>query len=200
MWTRTIGLAGTKGSGKTTIATAMKEILEGWDGKAEDEEIQILAFADPVRDMLERLDPFVGSDYLAWRRLNTILDLNGGWEGVKTTLYYPYIRELLQRMGTECVRSVDNDFWVNHMEARISDTTNMVIIQDVRFENEVDLISEYGGVVVELIRDGVDTTDKHSSEAGVTADLIVRNDSTPEYVAERIIDLVSSWDDFGDMW
>lgn len=200
MWTRTIGLAGTKGSGKTTIAKAMKEILEGWDGKAEDEEIQILAFADPVRDMLERLDPFVGSDYLAWRRLNTILDLNGGWEGVKTTLYYPYIRELLQRMGTECVRSVDNDFWVNHMEARISDTTNMVIIQDVRFENEVDLISEYGGVVVELIRDGVDTTDKHSSEAGVTADLIVHNDSTPEYVAERILDLVSSWDDFGDMW
>lgn len=200
MWTRTIGLAGTKGSGKTTIAKAMKEILEGWDGKAEDEEIQILAFADPVRDMLERLDPFVGSDYLAWRRLNTILDLNGGWEGVKTTLYYPYIRELLQRMGTECVRSVDNDFWVNHMAARISDTTNMVIIQDVRFENEVDLISEYGGVVVELIRDGVDTTDKHSSEAGVTADLIVRNDSTPEYVAERIIDLVSSWDDVRDMW
>jgi hypothetical protein len=52
-----------------------------------------------------------------------------------------------------------------------------VVVDDVRFDNEADLIRRLGGVVLGLERDNVLAID-HKSENGVTADLIYCNDGS----------------------
>ena len=65
-----------------------------------------------------------------------------------------------------------------------------VVVTDARFPNEGELIYELGGVVIEIQREGVDTTDTHASEAGLPDWLIagvVINDGTPGQLAAYVL-------------
>lgn len=73
-------------------------------------------------------------------------------------------RELLQLFGTEYVRSLDNDYWVNATMKNIRDTGHDHIVADVRFENEANAIRKAGGLVVRIIRDGRIDEAEHASE------------------------------------
>lgn len=70
-------------------------------------------------------------------------------------------REILQWFGTDCMRSVNEDFWT-----RIAPTGD-VVISDVRFENEATFIRENGGTLIHVERDDVKAVAEHESEKGV---------------------------------
>lgn len=65
-------------------------------------------------------------------------------------------REAMQKLGTECIRNnFHKDAWIKIMEKRIQkhiDMKELVIIPDVRFDNEANLIHKMGGIVIEIIR------------------------------------------------
>jgi hypothetical protein len=75
--------------------------------------------------------------------------------------------------------------WFEHLPADTS-----VVVPDVRFQNEADLIRELGGVLVRITRDppggraGQQGVDAHESEFGVAAitgaDMTIHNDGTVE--------------------
>jgi hypothetical protein len=93
---------------------------------------------------------------------------------------------VLQRFGTETIRRLDPDFWVRPVikEAnRLADQGKPVVITDVRFRNEADVIDHAGGVLIRIVRPGLDDRDTHASETELDrrwCDFALMNDGTLE--------------------
>lgn len=67
-------------------------------------------------------------------------------------------REIMQFIGTDCFRAIDNDFWTKALFYIIEDKGfENVIITDVRFPNEAEPVVKRGGYIIKLVRN----TDEH---------------------------------------
>lgn len=134
---RLIGIAGKARSGKDTAAKYLLNKL-GADWYS-------ASFADPMKEMLNVIGVDTGDNFK---------DLPVNQYGVST-------RHMLQTLGTEWGRNlIDSDFWVDvfaNMNAY-----QCVVVPDVRFENEADLIREFGVLICIEGRGGIDG--EHISE------------------------------------
>jgi dephospho-CoA kinase len=162
---RLIALTGLPRSGKDTIA-----------GFLQSHYYARRAFADPLKDAAAIL-----LDREPWEMR--------GEQGFDREAVLPEwgfsTRWFLQRFGTEAVRdNIRQDFWTHRMRnylSRVNNPLARVVITDCRFLNEVELVHEFGGIVVEVKRPGCVKSD-HISDAGIPADRYVFNDSTLEYL------------------
>jgi hypothetical protein len=180
-----IGLSGYARSGKDESANALQDIG-----------FQRVAFADKLREFIYRLNPIVPSP--VWgehRRLADVID-EFGWNGYKASKYGKEIRELLQRLGTECGRELINDtIWVDAALGAGSVESNVyhdsdggglvmprnIVVTDVRFPNEFAAIKARGGYVVRIVRPGVGPANSHPSETaldGFDFDVVIHNNGT----------------------
>ena len=171
-----IGLTGPAGSGKDAAAQPLTSDL-GYTR---------VAFADPVRKALLALNPRVCyEDRGLMPLLHYVNEL--GWDGAKQILH---VRELLQRMGTEAGRDIHGqDCWLKIAREKINAADTPVVVTDVRFANEAELIRELGGTVVHVKRPGVGPVNGHSSDAGVDVQLgdrVLVNDGPLEAVSGKI--------------
>lgn len=107
-----------------------------------------------------------------------------GWDGLKDEKG----RRLLQVLGTEAGRAYNENLWVERMQYRLSQAKvagKNIVIDDVRFNNEAQLIQDMGGFVIELSGHGYYNgfwdkvkalfkkgLSSHESEKGVSLDLI----------------------------
>lgn len=116
-----VGLTGKKGAGKTTVAKYFQ-----------DAGYQKFAFADTVKELAEHIDPWVGGDFL------TAHIEKRGWDAVKWDT--PETRTFLQILGNG-VRSIDPDYCRRGLLQKInrSGSPDLVVIDDVRYPNEVDV-------------------------------------------------------------
>ena len=67
------------------------------------------------------------------------------------------IRPMLVCWGTDTCRKIDPDFWIKKIEKQVKSSINnkiIVVITDVRYENEAKWIKENGGFVIHLSRMG----------------------------------------------
>lgn len=119
-----IGLAGKMGAGKDHIGAIIEK---EWD-------FQVVKFADPLKRVANEL----------------IEDADFFSEHTKDR-FFPQIgmtgREFLQRLGTDVVRNIHPDIWVNALMGWYAPYENWVVT-DVRFLNEVAAIKKAGGVVL----------------------------------------------------
>jgi dephospho-CoA kinase len=155
---RLVGLTGYKGSGKSTIARELAK--RGW---------VVLSFADALRDAALDLNPIVGArvtgpdpwDYEVERLADLVNEV--GWDMAKKN---DEVRRILQVLGTEVGRALDPDVWVNQMAHRMGAYVSKdVVIDDVRFANEVEFIRQWKGArMVRIIRPGVHRESDHPSE------------------------------------
>lgn len=181
---RIIGLAGTKGSGKTTIAKYLSD-------KYNYEEIN---FADPLKralsqatemDMHELKDEEFNEPFsLSRPQVDTLCrNLFVGGENkdkvqkLLTTRYFNTKRELMQYVGTDVFRnSIHSDFWIRLFFHEIRDAKK-VVVPDVRFQNEKQLVHDFGGKVL-YVDTKQSTEDTHESEQKITkddCDVIINN-------------------------
>jgi len=73
-------------------------------------------------------------------------------------------RSVLQYFGTDIVRKMCDNAWVNATINKIkNDNVKLALITDGRFPNEINAINEIGGITVRLLRN-VAGKDEHSSE------------------------------------
>jgi hypothetical protein len=92
-------------------------------------------------------------------------------------------REVLQCVGTDFFRSIYKNVWVDACLRQIEeDASELALISDVRFENEISAIQKAGGFVIGLKRDPSKKKDKHPSETAIEkcmglCDTIVDNTS-----------------------
>lgn len=147
-----IGLSGPAFVGKSTVAG---NIIERHGGV-------VLSYASPLKDALITLTGFD-------RKIFTDKDekliprmLFGGKSS----------RQVMQLFGTEfCRMMLREDFWLILMSCRIANYPDEnIVIDDVRFQDEANLIQESGGFVIELSRASVKYDRSHASEQGVVAD------------------------------
>lgn len=150
-----IGISGYARSGKDTIAEKLAEVgyVRG-------------SFADAIREALYKLNPIViGSSptYKLEIRLKELVEAVG-WEKAKEAAE---VRELLQRFGTEVGREMFGDsIWVDYLFDSLPDGSK-VVIPDVRYPNEADAITELGGEVWRVERDGVSAVNGHISDSAM---------------------------------
>lgn len=123
-------------------------------------------------------------------------------EAVKETTN-PYwnvtYRHMLQFFGTEVVRTtMGTDFWIKRLEGEINGNLggeeycdgSIVVIPDVRFDNEYDWILQNGGVCIHLVRpqDSEVGIPGHASEAGIDTSMMYRidNNGTVKELHEKV--------------
>lgn len=105
-------------------------------------------------------------------------------------------RHLMQTLGTEWGRNcIHESVWVDVCLARSKHLMRQgrsVVIDDVRFTNEADAIRDAGGVIVRVVRPGVQRTTSHASEGQLDSykvDYQLVNDSTLSNLTYKVRNL-----------
>lgn len=156
-----LGIVGLKRSGKDTAAQALVD--QGWTR---------MAFADPLKEMSMKLrgvwvevpegvhlDAAVpvmrdsaghGGSFAQYHYVVDAL----GMEKAKDLV--PDVRRLLQTLGTDCVRGTfGSTAWVELAEQNIHEALTRgesVVLTDVRFDEELDLVRRLGGITIGVWR------------------------------------------------
>ena len=99
-----------------------------------------------------------------------------GWDGVKDD----YGRRLLQNLGASCRHHLGDRVWI---DATLRDAEGRdIVITDVRYRNEAELIAAAGGILVRVTRPGVGPANDHISELELAqwpCDIILMNSASP---------------------
>ena len=137
-------------SGKTTVARYLQE--RGYCR---------LPFAQPMRDMLSDMLSHLGySEELIAHHLYVDKEAVLPELGVSA-------RHLLRTLGTEWGREcVSPTVWLDVWLAKAR-RKSFVVVDDVRFKNEADLIHLLGGQMWRITRPGVVRNTEHASEGGL---------------------------------
>lgn len=107
------------------------------------------------------------------------------WDGQKDD----YGRRLLQNLGVGVREHLHSDLWVHLAENAIDSSERPVVITDVRFLNEVQMIRRRGGKIIRVERPGVGPVNDHVSEQldSSNSDLIIDNDGTIDDLHKVVI-------------
>ena len=122
-----------------------------------------------------------------------------GWNGQKDENG----RHILQYVGTDVIRKVEPDFWVDFVIKMLDffgDNWDYVIIPDSRFPNEINRLKEAGFNVehIRVVRPNFESPlteeqQKHPSETaldGVVPDVLLKNDGDVIELENRIKSIV----------
>ena len=141
-----IGIAGYKGSGKDSLGEILTTTF-GW---------RKMSFAQPIKDLAHNtfgIDKAIlsGTDGEREFRELPLPD----WFNLSS-------REILQKVGMAFRENLHKDIWVRILENQYKVCKEHVVITDVRFPNEVEMINKHGFVVC-VKRPGFNG-DAHESE------------------------------------
>ena len=153
-----IGVTGKKRNGKDTVG----------DYLVKNHNFIKLSFADPLKQACKILFNF--SDEQLYGNDKETIDSR--WNTSP--------RKVLQYLGTDIFRNnmnqiipdINNDFWVKCLEIKIKELLNVnpntnIVICDVRFQNEVDMIHNINGTIIRVTRDNIINNDSHISENNI---------------------------------
>jgi hypothetical protein len=79
-------------------------------------------------------------------------------------------REIMQFIGTDCYRKIDDDFWVKQLFKTLSKRgVKSVVISDCRFVSEVEAVLNRGGYHIRIYRDSAGAAQgaTHASETAL---------------------------------
>jgi hypothetical protein len=185
-----LGINGKAMAGKDTFGKMLAESLHAQTGNV----YTLMAFAKSLKEKVQK-DFDLSWDQL-WGEQKEVVDKRYmkprevEWNDngtIKEERLEPYwtSREILQEYGT-FFRSIDSDFWVKELFKTIDDKEyENVIITDVRFPNEMEIVSERGGLNIAVLRDaaGSKINAEHISETALdnySADIKIVNNSSLE--------------------
>lgn len=166
-----IAFSGGMGCGKSTAIEILQEQNPG-------KKIVLIKFAAALYDLQEQIYARVESAY-------------------QRPAEFTKDRKLLQWLGTEWGRSLDENLWVNIWKAEVERTKQLyrtygdqliIVCDDCRFDNEAQIVKETEGTIIKITcdraKERITTANgiaNHASEAGIDAkfvDLIIENNGT----------------------
>lgn len=170
-----IGLTGKKRSGKDTAAEYLIKEYKFIDYK----------FATPIKNMCK--DIFLQDE--EW--------VNGAYKETVDERWGVSSRTLQQLIGTELFRqhlpdcskefsdTIGDNIWCTRFKYwyDVLEGSPDVVVTDVRFLNEVEMIRNMGGIIVKVNRDSLRSNDSHSSEMEmekIVADYTIHNNTSIE--------------------
>ncbi len=180
-----IGFAGKAASGKTTAAHYMAECLPG--------KVQIIPMAQVLRNEVEAFLRAIGAEKFVplvygcqddkvqvfqidtkqahkacpqWAHfISAHSDIQKIPEQTAVT-----VRRILQWWGTEYRRTEDPDYWTRAWATLVESldlSTIHILIDDVRFMNELSTVRCEGGIVIKIERPGFNGAGNHASETSL---------------------------------
>lgn len=203
-----IGFAGKAATGKTTAAHHMAPLL--------DKACKVIPMAMVLRDEVEAFLRAIGADdsvplvygdqddkvrvfYVNERQAHEhcpkwtgfIADHKEIQDRAGQTAVT--VRRILQWWGTEYRRAQDPDYWTKAWSRKVEslDLENThVLIDDVRFMNELNAIKAHDGLIIKIERPGFDGANNHASETSLDGydawDETVLNDGTLDEFRKKI--------------
>lgn len=178
-----IGITGKMGSGKSTLIECLYDVQQS-------NEIRILKFAAPLYDM----------QHMLYNRISSVYKKPEGF--IKD-------RKLLQWLGTDWGRdTISSTLWTDLWKTQVANIefseranykTHLIVSDDVRFDNEAEVIKSLGGIVIEIrsdkVSERIDTSgSSHKSEAGIDykyIDAIIENNGTIQDLKDSLLTLNS---------
>ena len=194
-----IGIAGRMNSGKGALANWLNKeygyvILES-AGKMKETCVDVLGLEDIKQlNELKKSNKPIGmyfNDEVCERFANAFNIEDIHFKNKMLNQDILTMRELLQKIGTDVLRSYNPDWHINQLCLNIIENVrngNSVVIGDVRFPNEKARIEGLGGIVYYIERDL--EINEHSSENSLTKDdfnedQIIYNNDTVESLIEK---------------
>jgi len=203
-----IGFAGKAASGKTTAAKQMAPLLG--------ENAQIIPMAMVLRDEVEQFLRQIGAEQFVplvygsqedkvtpfaidsakaktacpqWQHfIDEHADIQEKPDETAVT-----VRRLLQWWGTEYRRSQDPDYWTKAWDRKIHQydlATTDILVDDIRFANELETLKADGGLIVKIERPGFNGAGNHASETSLDNytdwDYTLHNDGTLEQFLDKV--------------
>lgn len=153
-----IAFNGLKCSGKSTASDYFIKLLE-----INMPSLRVVrrAFADPMKEILSK---YFGVGEALYTQEGK-MQMNEFWGMTH--------REMLQKFGTEAMRDhFHPETWVKIMQLtidklsmKVDSEDTVLVIDDLRFDNEAEMLRKYGAMIVQIRRDAVaDSDGSHRSE------------------------------------
>lgn len=180
-----VGLTGCHGSGKTTIK---ENILISSNS------ISYKSFT--MSNKLKLIGLILGfqheelyGDIKQKEKINKLWNISG--------------REFMQKMGTEIFREnlpnylpTMNNIWIKMLDEERKKDKNkdkIIIVDDIYFKDEGEYVRNNGGIIIKIIRKGVESKSDHKSEKGeIKYDFLVNNiDNDIDNTTKKIIDIIN---------
>ena len=161
--------------------------------------VRSFSFADPLKSIAIQLfglteEQCYGTDEdkntpinIKWENMPNVINASG----------FMTAREFLQHFGTDVCRGIKPDIWTSACINRIlSSGTELAIVPDVRFPNEVESIQKAGGKVIRLTRKPHE--DEHDSETALDGydgfDYVIHNaDMNIDQTNMALMEVMKGW-------
>ena len=134
-----IGICGLAGSGKDTIGDIIVGNISNWEK---------MSFASHLKDVTSLLFGFDRKMLAGETPEDRLIreQPDKFWSNKMSKDFTP--RYALQFLGTNLLRNqLHQNIWVDCLERKIMETDKNVVITDVRFPNEIDMIRNIGGEI-----------------------------------------------------
>jgi len=183
-----IGVSGYSGSGKDTIGKIIQYIYCEDVGEVTIEQAcadysehewwlelnsgwEIMKFAGKLKDIASHLTGIDRERFEDQEFKKTVLG-NEWWTPCDEGMQPMTVRDLLQKLGTECMRTgLHTNTWVNALMADYKEDEEGYypnwVITDTRFPNEAQAIKDKGGIIIRIDRPFVKPINAHPSETGL---------------------------------
>lgn len=175
-----IGITGKKYSGKDTCAAYYVNNY-GYTR---------FALADPIKNICKIV--FMFSEEQLYGNLKEELDH-------KWNLSPRYV---FQFFGTDIVRdnmhilipNINNDFWIRTLVHHITTSkSNKVVISDIRFQNEINLIKkQFNSIFIRIKRASINHNDFHISESYIDSLDYIDHDINNDYDLYKLYEIIDS--------
>ncbi len=203
-----VGIAGKAASGKTTAAHYMAAHLQG--------EVRIVPMAQVLRDEVEIFLRSIGAAeyvplvYGCQDDKVRVFYINTEQAVAACPIWSHFtaehadiqdrpgqtavtVRRILQWWGTEYRRAEDPDYWTKAWTNKVESfdlNTIHILIDDVRFINELDTVRAENGLIIKIERPGFNGAGNHASETSLDAyadwHRVIVNDGTLEDLQRQI--------------
>jgi|APLak6261659701_1056019.scaffolds.fasta_scaffold00028_10 hypothetical protein len=171
-----VGLAGKKGSGKSSLAKMLIDKNKYYR----------YSFADPIKKMVRSMLDDYDIDFDSIE-----IDKDSFIEPCRNSY-----RHILQTLGTEWGRKLlCHDIWIKLMSKRLDYDHENIVIDDVRFQNEAEMIRDRGGLIIYISREYSYSIDRHESEINFIPsknDAKIENNGNLENLYERAFSAIIS--------
>jgi hypothetical protein len=178
-------VSGKKRSGKDTFASLLIKRLHAYSAVS----VERLMFAGPLKETCESaFTPMT-------QEINARTGIIGKLFGLHTNHDHWWdekniiTRHILQRVGTDICRSIDDEIWTKKTVARINASPATVfVVTDWRFPNELVGLQKYFGGKIITIRITRNSASMNKSLIAKFIAMFRKHDSTSAHISETALD------------
>jgi len=179
-----IGLTGKKGCGKDTVGDYLVRKYG----------FERMAFADALKQVCQTV-----FDLTMEQMTDTIKkeQMDERWDTTPRQLMQIVGTQLFRDKLTECFPHLKGSIWVGIVKQKILRSSKNIVLTDVRFENEAEMVRQFNGKLIQITRIDNNQSDKHVSEnIHIQTNYMLENNQTVEELYQEIDKIIAECDKY----